>query len=138
MKFTMYHLESSLQKSLIAHMGVKISFADFLSIYENLTFKSITNERIRWFFILSFGPIWRCFETTRRCLFVPFFSLQQQKNMVTHIDRKAQNLNFLLCTMDSARNSYGTFVAEKNNKKDAGPLFFHNKTKFKITSLVRF
>ena len=69
----MYHLESSLQKSLIAHMGVKISFADFLSIYENLTFKSITNERIRWFFMLSFGPIWRCFETTRTCLFAPHF-----------------------------------------------------------------
>ena len=71
----MYQLESSLQKSLIAHMGVKISFADFLSIYEDLTFKSSTNERIRWFFILSFGSIWRYFETTRRCLFVPIFSL---------------------------------------------------------------
>ena len=69
----MYQLETCLQQSWIAHMGVKISFADFLSMYENLTFKSITNERIRWFFILSFGPIWRCFETTRRCLFVPHF-----------------------------------------------------------------
>ena len=119
-------------------MGVKISFADFLSIYEDLTFKSSTNERIRWFFILSFGSIWRYFESTRRCLFVPIFSLEQQKIMVTHIDRKSKKLTFSLCPMDSARKSYGTFVAEKNNKKDTGPLFFHHKTKFKITSLVWF
>ena len=71
----MYQLESSLQKSLIAHMGVKISFADFLSIYENLTFKSITNKRIRWFFILSFGPIWRCLKLRVDVCLTPIFSL---------------------------------------------------------------
>ena len=75
MKFTMYQLDRVLQQSWTTHMGVKISFADFLSIYENLTFKSSTNERIRWFFILSFGSIWRYFETTRRCLFASHFSL---------------------------------------------------------------
>ena len=64
---------SLIYKSRIAHLTVKISYADFLSIYENLTFKTCTNERIRWFFFLSFGSIWRSFETSRRCLFAPHF-----------------------------------------------------------------
>ena len=60
-------------------MCVKISFADFLSIYENLTFKSRANEWIRWFCILSFGSIWRCFEATRRCFVATHFLLVARK-----------------------------------------------------------
>ena len=61
-------------------MGVKISFTDFPSIYENLTFKSRANESIRWFCILSFGSIWPSFEVRRRSFYAPLFFACTKKN----------------------------------------------------------
>ena len=33
----------------------------------------------RWFYILSFGSIWRCFEATRRCFYATHFLLVATK-----------------------------------------------------------
>lgn len=60
-------------------MDVKISFADFLSIYDNLTFKNRENKRTWWFCILNFVSIWRSFEATRRCFYAPRFFLVATK-----------------------------------------------------------
>ena len=76
----MSYLDLFLQKSWIADMGVKISFTDFPSIYENLIFKSRANESIRWFCILSFGSIWPSFEVKRRSFYAPHFLLVELKN----------------------------------------------------------
>ena len=120
----MYHFDAPLQKSWIADMGVKISFTDFPSIYENLTFKSRANESIRWFCILSFGSIWPSFEVRRRSFYAPLFLLVQKKIMVTLIDRKSKTSIFSTPSMDSKIGSYGTVSGDKNTKIDDKKSFF--------------
>ena len=117
-------------------MGVKISFTDFPSIYENLTFKSRANESIRWFCILSFGSIWPSFEVRRRSFYAPLFLLVQKKIMVTLIDRKSKTSIFSTPSMDSKIGSYGTVWGDKNTKIDDRNFFFQYKQLFKITFYV--
>ena len=125
MKFTMYQLDRVLQQSWTTHMGVKISFADFLSKYEDLTFKSSTNERIRWFFILSFGSIWRYFETTRRCLFVPhFFFVATKKYGDSYCIQKPKILISYSVPWILRATHMGSLLLRKTTKKMLDPYFF--------------
>ena len=132
----MSYLDLFLQKSWIADMGVKISFTDFPSIYENLIFKSRANESIRWFCILSFGSIWPSFEVKRRSFYAPLFLLLQKKIMVTLIDRKSKTSIFSIPSMDSKIGSYGTVSEHKTTKIDDQKVFYQYKQLFKITFYV--